>query len=167
MIFLTVGTQKPFDRLVSAVDSWASESGEEVFAQIGGSSLRPEHLDWHRFINAQEFRQKSADADIIVAHAGMGTILTGLDLGKPVVVVPRLHALGEHRNDHQLATVDQLSRFPSIRPVYELEALGATLDALKNAPPPESEVAQASSGLLLTIQNFIQETPRELWPHPV
>ncbi len=37
MIFVTVGEQLPFDRLVRAVDEWAAASGKEVFAQIGNS----------------------------------------------------------------------------------------------------------------------------------
>ena len=35
MIFATVGTQLPFDRLIAAVDRWAgTRPGREVFAQI-------------------------------------------------------------------------------------------------------------------------------------
>ena len=36
MIFLTTGTQLPFDRLVRAVDEWAGgqEPGCEIFAQV-------------------------------------------------------------------------------------------------------------------------------------
>ena len=34
--------------------------------------------------------------------------------GKPIILVPRRAALGEHRNDHQLATVRQLAERPGI-----------------------------------------------------
>ena len=39
MIFVTVGSQLPFDRLVRAVDDWAAgNGGAAAFAQIGASS---------------------------------------------------------------------------------------------------------------------------------
>ncbi len=50
MIFLTVGTQLPFDRLVAAVDAWAArQPGQEVFGQIsdpGPAGYRPKHFAW-------------------------------------------------------------------------------------------------------------------------
>jgi len=44
------------------------------------------------------------EARVVVAHAGIGTLLTALQLGKPLIVVPRRAALGEQRNDHQVET---------------------------------------------------------------
>src|SRR3954470_10768842 len=42
VIFATVGTQLPFDRLVGAVDRWAATRGDrDVFAQVGARTLRP------------------------------------------------------------------------------------------------------------------------------
>ncbi len=45
MIFATVGTQLPFDRLIRALDGWAaSNGGVEVFAQIGRGEYEPSHI---------------------------------------------------------------------------------------------------------------------------
>jgi UDP-N-acetylglucosamine transferase subunit ALG13 len=41
-------------------------------------------------------------ADAIVCHAGVGTIMTALSVGKHPVVLPRLAMYGEHVDDHQL-----------------------------------------------------------------
>ena len=110
MIFVTVGTQLPFDRLIRTIDEWASRRhGADVFAQIGPSDYQPKHIQWTRFLGAEACREKTLAADLIVAHAGMGSIITALELGKPILVMPRRAALGEHRNDHQLATVSQLA----------------------------------------------------------
>lgn len=111
MILLLVGTQAPFERLVRAVDDWSSVSGRpEVVAQVGRSSYTPRYLRHTEFMTPVECRQLTAQADLVVAHAGMGTILGALELGKPCVVMPRRADLGEHRNDHQLATADRLGR---------------------------------------------------------
>ena len=63
MIFVTVGTQLAFDRLVSAVDTWASTAGgDEVFAQIGPSALQPKRLKYKDFVSP-------ADADELFRSA--------------------------------------------------------------------------------------------------
>lgn len=104
MIFVTVGEQLPFDRLIRIVDAWAVDSSHEVFAQIGYSSFTPSYIQYEKFLSPEKFKEQFKSADIIVAHSGMGTIITSLELGKPVLVMPRQAALGEHRNDHQFAT---------------------------------------------------------------
>ena len=40
---------------------------------------------------------------VVIAHDEMGSIITALEMGKPIVVMPRRAELGEHRNDHQVA----------------------------------------------------------------
>jgi len=110
-IFVTVGTELPFDRLIRAVDQWAGEHGRgsEVFAQIGHTQYVPEHIGWSPMIEGELFRQLFAHADLVIAHAGMGTILAALEGSHPLIVVPRCARFGEHRNDHQLATVARLA----------------------------------------------------------
>lgn len=108
MIFVTVGTQLPFDRLIRAVDSLAPRIGKRVFAQTSESSFRPTHIEWRAFIRPTEVDAFFREADVVVAHAGIGTILTAQKYGKPLIVMPRRAGLGEHRNDHQLATVKGL-----------------------------------------------------------
>jgi UDP-N-acetylglucosamine transferase subunit ALG13 len=111
VIFVTVGGQLPFDRLVHTVDLWALRQGRtDVFAQIGNSSSPPEHIQWQRLLSPPDFQAKAREARVIIAHAGMGSILTALDFGKPILLMPRRAHLGEHRNDHQWATVKHLSR---------------------------------------------------------
>ena len=56
------------------------------------------------FLAPDEFDKLCHDARLIVAHAGMGTIISAMTKGKPIIVFPRIAALGEHRNEHQLAT---------------------------------------------------------------
>jgi UDP-N-acetylglucosamine transferase subunit ALG13 len=51
VIFVTVGAQMPFDRLVKAVDQWAGENGrEDIYAQIGQSDYRPSNIQWTKFL---------------------------------------------------------------------------------------------------------------------
>jgi exopolysaccharide biosynthesis glucuronosyltransferase PssE len=138
MIFVTVGTQVPFDRLVRAVDQWAGEQGRtDVFAQIGETELVPEHIEAAASLGPDEFARRFEAADVVVAHAGMGTILGALESGKPLLVMPRRASLGEHRNEHQLATarrfaekglvhvaMDESELQEHLRRIDQLESLG-------------------------------------------
>jgi len=88
MIFVTVGAQMPFDRLVKTVDQWACERGrDDVFAQIGMTDYRPSNIQWTDFLTAEEFKQRFEAANVIVAHAGTGSIITALQLGKPILIM--------------------------------------------------------------------------------
>ncbi len=156
MIFLTVGTQAPFDRLVEAVDSWAAQHPEiEVVAQIGDSTLRPTGLEWSPHLDPQRVDELFAQADGIVAHAGMGSILTALQLGKPILVMPRSASLGEHRNDHQIATARRFGELGSIRVAHDPSSLGRELDQLTDAPASAAIAGQAPPALLDTLRAFI------------
>ena len=156
MIFLTVGTQLPFDRLVNMVDRWAkSHNSEEVIAQIGDSSLQPKNMQYSAYMTAQECKACFENSDIIVSHAGMGTILTALDLGKQLVIVPRQSSMGEHRNDHQLATAEKFKHFPLIQTVLDLSQLGDVLDQAKESTSSMTVKSTASSSLLQAVASFI------------
>jgi UDP-N-acetylglucosamine transferase subunit ALG13 len=115
MILLTIGTQLPFDRLVEMMDKAAPEVGETIFGQIGkNSKYTPGNFEYCESLRPIEFEEKLKTARVIVSHAGIGSILTARKYGKPIIVVPRLAAFGEHRNDHQLATCNQFRRTANI-----------------------------------------------------
>lgn len=104
MILMVCGTQKfPLDRMLREMDRLI-ETGvitEEVFAQIGHSTYEPRHYQWARFVAGEEFEEKIKNCDLLLTHSGVGTILTGKELGKPVLVYPRSAKYAEHVDDHQ------------------------------------------------------------------
>lgn len=104
MILMVCGTQKfQLDRMLKEMDRLI-ETGvvkDEVFAQIGHSTYEPKHYQWARFVAGEEFENKIKNCDLLLTHSGVGTILTGKELGKPVLVFPRSAKYGEHVDDHQ------------------------------------------------------------------
>lgn len=156
MIFVTVGTDLPFDRLVRVVDEWAGASGrKDVFAQIGSSRWAPPHLPHSTFLPPDEFTRRFAEARVIVAHAGMGTILSALRWEKPILVMPRRAALGEQRNDHQLATARRLAAIGKVNVAMDEAELRGRLDALDELKAREPIGPHASPELLDAISRFI------------
>lgn len=131
MILVAVGTQFPFDRLVETVDRWAADSGTlDVVAQIGPSSYTPTHMRAHTFVTEEEFQALIANANLVIAHCGMGSILSALSLGKPIIVMPRSAAKGEHRNDHQFATAQRFSDQPGVTVAWNEAELRRSLDVI-------------------------------------
>ena len=159
MIFVTVGEQLPFDRLIRAVDEWAAVSRKEVFAQTGRSSWKPNYIDHKEFLGPEEYKEKFLSAEVIVAHAGMGTIISALELGKPILVMPRQATLGEHRNDHQFATAKRFAMLNYISIVLEEGELREKLDGLERIII--SQKGRRNKGpsplLIKTICDFIEQ----------
>lgn len=106
MIFLTIGTLQPFDRLVKMVDSLAGDGRikEQLIGQIGFGDYCPQSIQAYPVLKKKEFDEYMEKASFIIAHAGMGSIITAITLQKPMIVVPRLKQYREHVNDHQLDT---------------------------------------------------------------
>jgi UDP-N-acetylglucosamine transferase subunit ALG13 len=114
VIIVTVGMQLGFDRLIAAMDALAPKLGMPVIAQTGKGSYQPRNMDARVKIAPGEFEALVGEARLIVSHAGIGTVLTAARCRKPILLMPRRAMLGEHRNDHQLATVGKLAGRPGI-----------------------------------------------------
>ncbi|MDR3499407.1 MAG: glycosyltransferase [Parvibaculum sp.] len=159
MIFVTVGTQLPFDRLVRTVDTWATECGRnDIVAQTGPSKYVPKTLINSPFMKPATFDRHLSEADIIIAHAGMGSIIGALSMAKPIIVMPRQVALGEHRNDHQLATAERFRSRPGVYVVHDADALRSILSRLLELTGGAPIPTIASQELLQALRDFIADS---------
>lgn len=142
MIFLTVGTQLPFDRLVSALDDAYPKIGLPVLAQICKGNYNPRNFSKvYDHISKTEYDQIFIKASVIVSHAGMGSIITSLLHNKPVVVMPRLASLGEHRNEHQSATCKRLEGISGLYVSRSPEELLASIRMAIDSPRSASKLS--------------------------
>ena len=156
MIFVTVGTQLSFDRLVEAVDLWAgSNLSEKIFAQVGPAKYKPVNFDSKEFINPDEADSLFQKSDLIISHAGMGSILTALKYRKPILIMPRKAGLGEHRNDHQLATAKWLGVKPGISVAWEVEDVQSILNMRTSLRGGDGISEFASPELISSLKSLI------------
>lgn len=156
MIFATVGTQLPFDRMINTIDKWNKKQGfRNLFAQIGFGGYEPSSLGFAETLTPSQFANQIAKCKVIVSHAGMGTILTALELGKPIVIMPRLASLGEHRNDHQLATVENLRGISGIYIAENEKQLIQALDQVQLFDGGNSFSSHAQEDLLDAVSTFV------------
>jgi UDP-N-acetylglucosamine transferase subunit ALG13 len=156
MIFLTVGTQFPFDRLVKAVDEAFDKSliDEEVFAQIGQTSYKPRNFDSTISLEKNLFDEHVRKASSVISHAGVGTITLTLDNNKPLLVMPRLKTYGEVVNDHQVAIAQKFEELGHILVAYQEKQLPQKIRELKSFIPRKRHIqTEAIAG---RIANFLQ-----------
>jgi UDP-N-acetylglucosamine transferase subunit ALG13 len=159
VILLTVGTQLPFDRMVKAVDDWAiGEDRSDIVAQVGPSRYPTTRINSFPFSDPAQMRRLQEESRLIIAHAGIGSIVTALELGKPIIIMPRDHERGEHRNGHQLATARRFQSTPGIYVAadeHELAQYLLQVDTLMDTQTEASVSQVASDGLLNGLRDHL------------
>lgn len=142
MIFLTVGTQFTFDRLVMAVDDAVGQGliDEELFAQIGQSDYQPRNFKAVASLNKYEFDSRLCQASAIISHAGMGSIAMAIEQEKPILVMPRQGKYGEVVNDHQVAIATRYEKMGHLLVAMEPADLPEKIEVLKNFVPEKRHV---------------------------
>lgn len=101
-VFATVGSTYPLDRLIRQLDELGKDKKYLIFAQIGESKFTPKNIKFKNFLNYKEMQAKINWADVIVSHAGAGSIIDLLTSKKSFVLFPRLKEYGEAIDDHQI-----------------------------------------------------------------
>lgn len=154
MIFLTIGSHEPFDRLVAACDEWCADHPDvEMFGQIAhvaADGYRPRHFRWVETMPPADYQARFDAARLIIAHAGMGSIITALGIGKPLVIMPRRGHLKETRNDHQYATAKRFRGRPGLFVADDERQLAAAIDeALAAGAPGASSIERFAQPQLI------------------
>ena len=128
MIFVTVGThEQQFNRLVGYMDKWAAEHDEEVIMQVGFTNA-PKNCRSQKIYDQEEFLDLITRARIVITHGGPCCFTKVLKCGKIPVVVPRMHKLGEHVDDHQVDITREVARkYNNIIVVDDIDKLGSII----------------------------------------
>lgn len=113
MIFVTLGTQdKSFDRLLAKLDELIEKGVicDEVIVQAGSTKYKSKYMQMVAFIAMDKFNAYVEACDFMITHAGVGTIMNGIDHGKKVLAVARRAKYGEHENDHQVEITEKFEK---------------------------------------------------------
>jgi len=155
MIFVTVGTQLPFDRLICAVDEIAPLlNGERIVAQTNGGRYIARNIECKSYFSADEFNTFIRQSRMIISHAGTGSIISALTYKRPIIIMPRRASLGEHRNEHQLATARKMDELKFVNVAYDEHQLQKRI--LNGDVKCLQELGDnASDSLILSLKHFI------------
>ena len=151
MIFVTVGTNEAtFDRLLQAVAGL--DLSEEAVVQHGHSSaLAPAGATLTPFLSFDEMTELVRKADVVITHAGVGSIMLALTNGKHPIVVPRRKAFGEAVDDHQVELGQRLAASELVTFVDSPDDLAATLAG----HVPRASHAPLSSSLATELKSYL------------
>ena len=127
-VVVTLGTYRGygFGRLVRRLLA-ILPSDADVLWQTGDTDTSSLGVNGHYAIPEHDLTQAMGEADVVVGHAGVGTALAALEVGRCPVLVPRRLVRGEHVDDHQTQIAGELGARGLSRSV---EADDLTLDDL-------------------------------------
>jgi len=158
MIFVVLGTQKfQLNRLLQKLDDYVEQGliKDEVYAQIGNSTYKPRNYSYKEFFDKKEFDETIGKSDVVIAHSGVGTIITAIHAQKPVVVFPRLAKYKEHVDDHQLEIAKAFEMKKYVLCCYEDDDLLEIID--KSRSYDFDEYVSQQKQIIGIIRNFLDE----------
>ena len=126
MILVLLGTQNnSFYRLLEEVQKCIDEDiiKDKVIVQAGSTKFESKDMEVFNLIEQDKFNILMEQADTIITHGGVGSIVTAVKLGKKVIAVPRLKQYGEHVNDHQIQIVETFSNQGFIKGIKDVSEL--------------------------------------------
>ena len=140
MIFVILGTQdKKFPRLLEAIQKKIDEGKinkkEEIIVQAGSTKFESKDMKIMDYIPVKEFEELVDKADLIICHAGVGTILTALKKGKKIIACARLKKYGEHVNDHQLQILYNFTTEGYILALEDFDKIDILIKQARNFTP--------------------------------
>lgn len=158
MIFVVLGTQKfQLNRLLQKLDKYVEDGllEDEIYAQIGHSTYKPQNYRYKEFLDKKEFDETIARADIVIAHSGVGTIITAIHAEKPIIVYPRLAKYKEHVDDHQLDIAKAFELKKHVLCCYEQDDLLEIIN--KSRKYQFEEYVSHQKQIVNIIKNFLED----------
>jgi UDP-N-acetylglucosamine--N-acetylmuramyl-(pentapeptide) pyrophosphoryl-undecaprenol N-acetylglucosamine transferase len=126
-VFVTVGTYEyPFQRLFRRVEQIVPADWTIVWQLGHAAGYVPARGEIHAFLPYEQMIDEMRGADIVITHAGIGSVLSAVQAGRLPTVVPRRVAHGEIADDHQLEVLDYLRSY-GIAALDDVDDLDAAL----------------------------------------
>ena len=125
-LFVLAGTQRfPFARLITALNHLV-EGGlymrDEILMQASVFPIEP-LFTHYSYIPKEEYVRYLDEAEVVITHGGVNSIMAPMELGKPLVIVPRMKRYGEHIDDHQLEIAEMMEKRYGVTVVRDLKQL--------------------------------------------
>ena len=152
--FVSVGNAtQPFTRLLDGIADIARELPQPVFVQSGSTPFHCEDCQSTPWLAMSDFESRVSGSELLILHAGAGSVIHAVRAGKVPVVMPRLARHGELVDDHQVEFARELERAGRIVVAGEpADLMRAVRDALlrqRNAAPTAE--APAMIGLIADV----------------
>ena len=155
MILVLLGTQNnQFTRLLKEVEKCIEKViKEKVIVQKGYTKFESKDMELFSQLSPEEIDKLIEEADIIITHGGVGSIITSITKGKKVIAVPRLKKYKEHVNNHQLDIIEAFNEKGYIIGIHGVEELQDALNKIKEFKP--QKYVSNTGNIIKIVENFI------------
>lgn len=156
MILVMLGTQNnSFHRLLEEIEKLikSGKIKEKVIVQAGYTKYQSSNMEIFNLIPQKQLEEYQKEANLIITHGGVGSIISSLKMGKKVIAVPRLHQYGEHVNDHQKQIVENFDEEGYIIGIKDVSELEKAIEKSEKFKPKKYE--GNNKKMLSIIENFI------------
>lgn len=156
MILVLLGTQNnSFKRLLEEVQKNIDNGNikEKVIVQKGYTKFESKDMEMYKELPSEKINKLIEQANIVITHGGVGSIISSITRGKKVIAVPRLKKYKEHVNDHQLDIINSFNDNGYIIGIHCVEELGEALTKIKSFVP--KKYIQNTGKVINIVENFI------------
>lgn len=157
MILVLLGTQdNSFHRLLEKIQELINKKviKEKVIVQAGRTKFESKDMEIFSLVPQDKLKELMEEADLVITHGGVGSIVMALKMGKKTIAVPRLSEFGEHVNDHQIQIVDSFNKQGFLIGVTELSNLEEALEKAKEFKP--KKFVSQTENMINLIEDFIE-----------
>ncbi len=112
---------------------------DTVAVQAAAINQAPRGATLLPVLPTRQFHDLIEEADVVISHAGPGTLVEIRSTGRVPVVVPRSPQFGEHVDDHQLRYASRLKGSPGYIVVEDLARLGEAIELARGAISPRHQ----------------------------
>lgn len=158
MILVLLGTQNnSFHRLLEEIEKNIKDGTikEEVIVQAGYTKFQSYKMRIVDLISKEQLEQFQDEANLIITHGGVGSIVSSLKRGKKVIAVPRMHEYGEHVNNHQKEIVKDFNDKGYLIGIDKVEDLKQALIKVRDFEPKKYQ--PNNEKMLKIIEEFIDK----------
>ena len=159
MILVLLGTQNnDFHRILDEIEKNIINGNitEEVIVQAGYTKYKSNNMKIFNMIPQKELEKLVTSANLIITHAGLGSIEMALEKGKKVIAIPRLKKYNEHVNNHQKDIKEDYEKRGWIIGIDDVSELNNAIIKSKNFIPNKYE-KKDNKKIIKVIKTFIDK----------
>jgi UDP-N-acetylglucosamine--N-acetylmuramyl-(pentapeptide) pyrophosphoryl-undecaprenol N-acetylglucosamine transferase len=157
LAFATVGATLAFPRMVE----WVARAHEasllpiKLIVQTGVGGIAIPGAECHEALPFDQVGEILDKAEIVICHGGTGSIITALQRGCHVIVVPREFSMGEHYDDHQTEIANAFAERGLIQVARSFGEFEAAIMAVPTRTPQLATTDPRALGKWL--RNYIEQ----------
>ena len=158
MILVLLGTQNnQFKRLLQEIEKCIDNGiiNQRVVVQAGFTKFNSDKMKIFDLKPKEVIDNLVDEAEFIITHGGVGSIIMALKKNKKVIAVPRLSEFSEHVNNHQRQIVEIFNEKGYILGVQNMEDLADAIKQINEFRP--TSYCGDNSKMLGIIEGFIDK----------